>query len=221
MPSTAVVDSKRCWANKRRSIFADTKTLRAIHATMASYEQRRQANVARNLKMFSAMGLATSAAAKPAAAPSRSAATPKRRKVTAAAAAAAAKVPTPGVRASKRLRGGPAAAEMATLRAIEPLELEIGLKTVDLSFPQVISIGRSKNAGIRLTRPQQEGEEDSLPSVISRTHAQLHVEVPDGGGPPTLRIVDKGSTNGVAVNDVRVSSAQLRHGAVFRLGGCP
>ena len=72
---------------------------------MRTYEEQRAANMARNQAMLNALGLTHTTAEKPVA-------TAKRRSRD----KRAARVPTPGVRSSKRLRAGPAEA-VVTVRS--------------------------------------------------------------------------------------------------------
>jgi DNA-binding NtrC family response regulator len=87
---------------------------------------------------------------------------------------------------------------LATLRWVWPFENQV---TVLSANPALL--GRDAGAATQLDTPQ-----------VSRRHAEVRL------GKRSCSVVDLGSKNGVFVNGVRASKAELAEGDVLRLGDC-
>ncbi|CAG9461879.1 unnamed protein product [Pedinophyceae sp. YPF-701] len=72
-----------------------------------------------------------------------------------------------------------------------------------------ITVGRARDCDLSIDSP-------ALPQMISRNHAEFRVDL------PSIRVVDKGSTNGTWINEQRITPNEevlLRHGDMLSFGG--
>jgi hypothetical protein len=91
-----------------------------------------------------------------------------------------------------------------TMVSRAPLFLEINGTRHPLEAPG-LTIGRGTNADLRIDDPG-----------VSRRHVEFRVQ--PGTGPPSVSVVDLGSTNGTTVNGQRIQHSPLENGSIVQIG---